>query len=284
MSSRLIAVAFAFISLFSFYAPEALAERVHLAPSIGVHIGAEYYSWEEFDQSGSRLLRESGPREMLAFSFGNLNRRTSGLVFRWKGRGYYGDVSYNGQTQPAPSVPVRSDTEYWGGQTELTGGYRFKNVFSTYSLDLLASGGVNGWRRTIANARTSTGTFVNGSTEDYRVFYFKAGAGLFHVRGHWLDYVQAGMKRPIDTREDAHLNGFASSIIVKPRSQMSFYFSWEIDHLDRQQERTYGIMVYYDSLRFAQSPSVQFGGSVAYQPQSHQDTFGVQLGYYFNPF
>lgn len=282
MNLRLIAGAFVVAIPLLWYAPQASAEGRPLAPGIGVHMGVEYYTWEEFDGSGSRLLSESGPRGTLSLSIGNANRRTPGFVYRIDGRGYYGDISYDGKTQPAPSVKVQSDTRYIGGQAEFTGGYRFVDVLPATSLDVLASGGLSKWQRKIFDTQTAGGTPVSGSTENYRVFYVKAGVGLFHVLGRWSHYLQLGVKEPVDIREDAHFSG--SSVVVNPRRHISFYLSWEIDRLNARQQRTFGVTIYYDSLRLDQSPSVRVGSDVVYQPESHQNMLGVQVGYYFNPF
>lgn len=282
MNVRLIAGIFVVAILLLWHSPKALAEGRPLAPGIGVHMGVEYYTWEEFDGSGSRLLSESGPRGTLSLSIGNANRRTPGFVYRIDGRGYYGDISYDGNTQPAPSVPVKSDTRYIGGQAELTGGYRFVDVLPATSLDLLASGGLSKWQRKIFDTQTAGGTPVSGSAEDYRVFYVKAGVGLFHVLGRWSHYLQLGVKEPVDTREDAHFSG--SSVVVKPRRHVSLYLSWEIYRLNARQQRTFGVTIYYDGFWFGQSPPVTLSSEVVYQPESHQNILGVQVGYYFNPF
>lgn len=282
MNGRLIAVVSAVAFPLLAHAPHAWAESSPLSPSVGVHLGVEYYSWEEFDASGARLVRESGPRGTVSLSLDNTNRRTSGPIYSIDGRGYYGDVNYNGQTQPGPPVPVMSNTRYLGGLGELAGGYRFANVFGNFGLDLLGSVGLEAWQRRIGDTRTAGGTFVSGSTEDYRVFYAKGGIGLFAVEGGWSHYVRIEAKEPISTRESAH---FAStSVVVHPRRNVSFYFGWEIDRLNERQERTFGVTIYYDSLRFDQSPSVQVGGETVYQPASYRDTVGVELGYYFDPF
>lgn len=282
MNSRLIAGVVAPAILFLSHVPQAVAKDAPLAPSIAVFGGVQYYSWEEFDQTGARLLRESGPRGTLALSLDNANRRTSGLVYRLYGRAYYGDVVYDGQTQPPASLQARGHSRYLGGLVQLTLGYRFVNVFDGFSLDLLASGGMNRWQRTIHNVSTTTGAPVNGSTEKYRIGYVRLGLGLFHVAGRWSHYVQLGAKRPVYSREDASLalNNGVIKLTVRPQPQVSFYFRWEIARLNERRERTFSVAAYYDSFQFSQSPAV----AGAYQPDSVQNVFGVEAGYYFNAF
>lgn len=291
MTSRVAATAVIMgVALFA-HSPGAAAKGGSLAPGIGINLGVEYYAWEEFDQSGTSLLRESGPRGSLSLSIDNVTRPDAGIVYRVYGHGYYGDVNYDGQTQF--SVPVTSNTRYIGGGVEADGGYRFANVFDTYSFDVTGAAGVDAWQRRIADAQTATGDFVNGSTEDYRIVYVKLGVALFHVRHRWANYVQLGVKRPVDSREVAHINlGVANRLTLSPKNQVSFYLRWQITRLNNKQERTVSAAFYYESFRFDPSASVtareQLNGSIqqvsAYQPESHQDVFGLEIGYYFNPF
>lgn len=289
MTPRSISVIPAGIFLSLLLIPGLCAAGGPLTPSINVSAGVEYYTWEEFDLAGNSLLRETGPRATFSLSADGTDRTSPGPVYEANGCFYttdlFGNVDYSGHTQPPQSTPISSNTHYIGGGVEGTGGYRFKDVFAGFSVDALASLGWDGWEREISDTQTGTGGLVNGSTEDYQVLYTRLGMGLFHRQGRWSHRLQLGAKYPVDVSEDAHLKsaGF-ENIAISPKSRPSIYFRWDVVRLDTDGKRSLNLEFYYDSFRFDRSNGVIVGGQSVFQPESHQDVFGVRAGYYFNPF
>lgn len=293
MTKNVVPVAVACVLTVFVLDQRSLADDSPLKPAFAVGIGGEYSTWRETDQSGGTLLRESGPRGTLAVSLDNVNRSVSGLVYNLSAHGYVGNENYDGQTQSG--IPITSNTGYIGGVAELAGGYRFMDVFPEYSVDLTAALGVDKWRRKISDTQTDTGTFVSGSEENYRIFYGRLGLGLHHVNNNWSHYVQFGAKRPFGTREEATLMvsqdcntapSVLENFVLYPKGSESFYLNWKINRLSDNHERKYSILFYYDSFQFNRSDTAfgQVTGCSAHQPDSHQNVFGAQVGYYFDLF
>jgi hypothetical protein len=271
----------------------SFADDSPLKPVFGVGIGGEYSTWREADQSGGTLLRESGPRGTLSVSLDNLARGVSGFVYNLSAGAYVGNENYDGQTQSG--IPITSNTGYLGGMAEVTGGYRFTNVLPAYSVDLTAALGADKWRRKISDTHTDTGTFVSGSEENYRIFYGRLGLGLRHVTNNWSHYVQFGAKRPFSAREEASLfvsqdcntaPSVLENFVLHPKGSESFYLKWQINRLSDDKKRKYSMLFYYDSFQFDRSDTSlgQVTGCPAHQPDSHQNVFGAQVGYYFDLF
>ena len=76
----------------------------------GGKAGFENFGWEEFDDDGSKLLKESGTRYALSGFLGNTLRAKKNLIYRAEAKLYFGTVDYEGQTQDG--VPAFSDTHY----------------------------------------------------------------------------------------------------------------------------------------------------------------------------
>lgn len=293
MTKHVVPVVFAcIVSVFISDQP-SFADDSPLKPVFGFGVGGEYSTWRETDQSGGTLLRESGPRGTLSASLDNLDRDSSGVVYDIGARFYDGNENYDGQTQTG--IPITSNTGYVGGVAELGGGYRFTNVLPTYSVDLAAALGADKWRRKISDTSTSSGTFVSGSEENYRIFYARLGLGIHHVNDGWSHYVRLGAKRPFSTREEASLfvsqdcntaPSVSENFVLKPKGSESFYFEWRLSRLSDTSQRKYSLSFYYDSYQFNRSDTAfgQVTGCPAHQPDSHQNVFGAQVGYYFNFF
>ncbi len=293
MTSKAVPVVVACIFGIFIFNQRSVADDSPLKPSLGLALGGEYSTWRESDQSGTTLLRESGPRGTLSLFLDNTDRIPSGIIYNFLLHGYLGDEHYDGQTQTG--IPITSNTNYFGGAAEITGGYRFKDLLPSISVDLTAALGTDIWRRRISDTHTDAGIYVSGSEENYRILYARLGLGLYHVYDKWTHYVQFGAKRPFSTREEASLlvsqdcnaaPSVSEKFILHPKGSESFYLKWQIDHLSENNKRQYSVMFYYDSFQFDRSDTAlgRVTGCPAHQPDSHQNVFGAQVGYYFNLF
>ncbi len=298
MTSKVLPVAAACVLSIFMLDQQSIANDSGLKPTLGVGVGGEYFTWREADQSGATLLRETGPRGTLYLTWDNIDRGSSGFVYDLLLHGYIGDEKYDGHTQTG--IPIKSNTDYLGGAGEISGGYRFKdllplNFLPSISVDLAAALGMDIWRRRISSTYTDMGTPVSGSEENYRIPYARLGLGLYQIGNYWSQYVQFGVKRPFLTHQEASLlvpqdcnvaPSVTDNFVLHPKGSESIYLKWQIDRLSEDNKRKVGVAFYYDSYQFNQSNTVfgQVTGCPAYQPNSHQNVFGIQAGYYFDLF
>ncbi len=252
------------------------------SPAVSVAGGVEQFVWREFATDQRELLEESGQRFSMAVAYDNLRRLNSGPVYSLGGKVYVGSVDYDGETQ-LTSIPVQSTTTYFGAQVDALGGYRF--AARLHGLDLLAGGGLDFWLRSIDDTYVQGLGYVSGADEDYYVFNAKFALGYFHEMGQARHYLQAGVKYPFYVYEYAYSPG-SDDLVLHPRGRASLFakYQWEFGSATRNR---WGVTFYYDSYRFSQS-NVKFDtlndvptGFIVWQPESHQDVYGIQVGLYF---
>ena len=229
--------------------------------------GVEHYTWEESLQSPPLTPREGGSRYALHLQWqedGN-----TGLLYAYRGKLYNGRVSYDTYTQPG-YAPVPTYTDYSGMTHE--GQLISRSYLGDYRLDYIGGLGWDIWRRTIG------GTQI----EDYSVWFMRTGISVdlpalgpgFHGGG--------GLKLPLHTREDAHLDsaGFSSNPELSPGRSVSLYAE-----LAYRTNSYWDIVGYYDSWRFQESDPVYStrGGSLysIVQPQSGMSAFGLKAMHSF---
>ena len=134
---------------------------------------------------------------------------------------------------------------------------------------------MDSWQRSIDN---------NGHSqiEDFFIIYLRGGLNLerpAHVTGL---HGGGGLKYPIYTWEDAHLDnqGYDSNPTLSPGKDISLYAE-----LGYRISMRWDIVGYYDSWRFKQSNTVfaSRGGMMygIYQPKSSMDAYGLRVMYSF---
>lgn len=252
------------------------------SPAVSIAGGVEQFRWREFDTDKRELLEESGQRFSVMLAYDNLRRLNSGPVYSLGGKFYLGAVDYDGETQ-LTSIPVQSTTTYFGAQVDALGGYRFAHRL--HGLDLLAGGGLDFWLRSIDDTYVQGLGQVSGADEDYYVFNAKLALGYFHEMGGARHYLQAGVKYPFYVYEYAYQAG-ADDVTLHPKGRASLFarYQWEFGSAARTR---WGATLYYDSYRFSQS-DVKIDtingmptGYIVWQPESHQEVYGLQVGLYF---
>jgi hypothetical protein len=259
--------------------PQAHADQ---GSAISMLTGVEQYRWREFDTDKRQLLEESGQRYSVAANYDNLRRLNSGGLYSVGGKFYLGSVDYDGETQ-LTSIPVQSTTTYVGIQVDAVGGYRFASHMQ--GLDLFAGGGLDFWTRSIDDSYAPGLGPVYGGDEDYYTVFSKIGMGYFHQMGKVSQYLQAGVKYPVYVYEYAYQTN-ADNLTLHPKGRASFFarYRWEFGNTGRVH---WGATLYFDSYRFSQSNLVLDTangvptGYVVWQPESHQDVYGLQIGLYF---
>jgi hypothetical protein len=257
MSTRILAATFLASALFS---PLASADWASGA-------GVEHYSWEETLQSPPLSPKESGSRYALHLKW--MENGDSGLLYAYSAKLYTGRVDYDTYTQFS-YAPVSTQTDYNGMTHE--GQLIARHNLGDYQLDYVGGLGWDSWRRTINM----------NQIEDYSIWFLRTGVSLDQPRQGTGFHGSGGLKLPIRTSEDAHLDsaGYDSNPQLSPGKRFSLYAE-----LAYRPGRSWDIVGYYDSWRFSQSDAVTAtsGGSLysIVQPQSSMNTFGLKAMYSF---
>lgn len=235
------------------------------------YLGSEYYSWREYDDSGTRILEESGPRYFLGIS------DTKEMAPHWEMtfdmRMYAARVSYEGQTNSTPPQPFTTHTDYHGLSAELTTIGFLNDESAPQRWGVLGTLGVDAWQRDINSKLT-----VAGYTETYHISYGRLGLAV--VGNAWR--LEGGVKYPFATHEAVGLSAVGyDNAALSPTPAISAFASAHYRIDSRWQ-----IIGYYDSYRFDKSPvkTLTSGGipvGTVWQPKIEQDRYGLGFSYQF---
>ncbi len=249
------------------------AGLANAATRTSLYAGSEYYSWREYDDSGARLLEESGPRYFIGVNgVRNVSPRWElGLDLRL----YTGTVNYDGQTNSIPPIPAQTKTDYYGVNGEYRAVYFVDaDETATSRWGLLLVAGFDAWRRDINDSAVAS-----GYTERYLIGYGRLGL-TFRQGTTWQ--VDGGIKYPLSTYELASLHTVGyDDVVLSPTPAASAFVSARY----RVNQR-WGITGYYDSYRFKKSPveTLSRGGypvGTVWQPRIEQDRYGFSVSYQF---
>lgn len=262
--------------------------------TVGLSGGLESFHLKEFDNSGTRLLSESGNRYVTTAFLDNGDKYElqTRLLYHAEISAYWGRVDYDGKSQsiePAQSnLPLSSQTDYQGGRGEAMAGYRIPIAGGLRALDIIGGLGFDIWSRSIHSAVASNGTLVSGIKEIYNAYYGKAALGLNNLfASTWHNHLEFGIKMPFSISERINLSkvGYDSDLTVYPGNTYSGFISLLIEPPKHNNSGHMVIKVYYDGFRFnpSKTKTVSRNGTLVYawQPETHIDIFGVQLGYRF---
>lgn len=235
---------------------------------LDVGAGIEHYTWEETLQDSSLRPKEDGFRYALHLKW--TESGNSGLLYAYNAKVYSGRVAYDTYTLVG-NTPVSVNTDYIGMTHE--GQLIFRDRLDNYRLDYVGGLGWDSWRRNINRSQI----------EDYSVWFLRAGFTLDLPRQAAGFHGGGGLKVPIYTIEDAHLDslGFSSNPQLSPGKGVSLYAE-----LAYRASKYWDIVGYYDSWRFSQSDPVYVTtrdttlcGSTQcsiVQPQSGMNAFGLK--------
>jgi hypothetical protein len=265
------------------------------ATSFGISGGVESFHLKEIGSTGTRLVSETGNRFVATALFDNYKRYESEipLLYHLEASVYLGQVNYDGQSQsldPAQNnLPVRSQTDYQGGRAEALLGYRFNPSVVPRGIELLGGLGVDSWNRRIQDGTASNGTQISGIKETYRAYYGKAAVGFADLFSPTLhSHLLFGIKMPLNINEEVNLSnlGYDNDVSVSPGNTYSGFIYLVLE--PQSKNGSPGNMIfsaYYDGFRFDPSKSktaTRNGSSIQiWQPETHIDVFGVQIGYRF---
>jgi len=241
-----------------------------------LNAGVELYRWQEFDDSGTRLLTESGPRLFFLAAINNTDRPRNGFIYEATLKGYTGNVDYDGQDNN--NIFISSKSMYSGFAIDLNGGVRIADKFD---MDVLAGIGINVWRREIKDDQNAQGSLVSGITEDYDIQYLTLAIGLPQRYANADGYLKVGLKRPYSTRED--VDNF--NVTLSPGKKVSGIISYKLIFDANSNNLISSIMFYYDGFRFSKSQDevtlINNVPNQVRQPKSSQDVIGVAIGHLF---
>lgn len=258
MRHRILVAPLALIVLFT--APVARAEW-------DGGVGIEHYTWEEALQSPPLTTRENGSRYALHLQW--QENGDSGLLYGYRGKLYNGRVDYDTYTQIG-YTPVSTYTDYSGMTHE--GQLISRNYLGSYRLDYVGGLGWDSWRRAVSG----------NQIEDYSVWFVRTGINVDQPAQGAGFHGGGGLKLPLRTSEDAHLDsaGFSANPELSPGRSVSLYAE-----LAYRTNSYWDIVGYYDSWRFKQSdPVYATQGSTLYsivQPQSSMNAFGLKAMHSF---
>jgi hypothetical protein len=239
-----------------------------------VGLGAEHFDWKEFDNSGSQILKEFGPRLTLSFNLTQDKKDDKGLLFAYRGKLYGGKVTYDGAT--FAGTPLVTDTKYTGMSHE--GQAIFRYDYERGKLDYVIGLGWDSWRRAIRNDALSL-----DQLEDYNIYYLRLGLNYDHPGKPGM-HGGAGIKHTLYTTEDAHLTdlGYSPNPTINPGKSLSAYA--ELGY--RLSNTKWDLVGYYDSYDFSASDPITTqrppGTDVQlYQPKSEMKLLGFKAMYRF---
>jgi hypothetical protein len=231
----------------------------------------EEYRWVEYPSGINGTPKELGLRSALFVNW--TQEREQGLLLAWRAKLYAGTVNYDTYLIDPPHEPVSTKTDYSGVASEGQVFYRYN--LDTYKLDQIGGLGLDFWRRDIRSGGGS-------QYEDYSILYVRAGLRLAKSKAETGLHGELGIKYPVSTREDAHLDnmGYTSNPALSPKGAVSGYA--EIGY--RINPR-FDVLGYYDSWRFGRSADVRTNKPsdtagmywLIYQPKSNMDALGIKL-------
>jgi len=237
---------------------------VAAASEADIYLKTESFTWKEYDDRGSQLLKESG----LISGIGSSVRSdiADSLVLRAKGELFGGTVNYDGQTQTG--TPAETDTDYVGLKIEGNLGWKFM-VAEKSSLEPFAGLGYRWWQRDIRDT-----LYAAGYEETWWSFYARLGIHGNHIfSGQLKAFAEAGVKIPAINKNKVDLNVVGlSTVTVEPGNKASVFAEAGIKWT------RFKASLFYEGMRFSKSDPVIVNNVQVWQPESKADIFGVNVG------
>lgn len=235
------------------------------ADSMSIGAGVEYFTWKEYESvTGRELLKETGPRYYLALD--STREMGNHWIYGFHGRIYSASVDYDGELQNG--TPIQTTTDYSGVSAEMDftwplaspdWGFRYGLGFDVWRRHLLGNGGY---------------------LERYYLAYGRIGASY---QGDSGQNMYVGVKLPLAVDERVDLTEYGYDVLkLKPQGDFSLFAQVRYPI-----NRHWRVDFHYDSYRFKKSADVELTsggistGIFAHQPESRQDSFGVNLSYVF---
>lgn len=255
-----------------------MGARAAAAGEANVYLAVENFAWREFNDDGSRILKESGPLFGLGFIY--MQELDNHVTLRPVAEIFGGRVDYDGQACKINRIahtitcqPAKSNTDYLGLKLEGDVGRRFRPA-QDYFVEPFGGIGLRIWDRNINDGSAADGQATSGYLERWFTLYFRLGlrAGV-DLSSRTNVFAEAGIKLPVYNENTAFQDG---GYTLHPGKQSSLFSEagLKISRLKAS--------LFYDSLRFSRSEMIDIGdGFYTMQPKSAMDIYGVRLGYVF---
>jgi len=234
------------------------------AGNTGIYAKVESFTWKEYGDNGSQLLKESGPIYAVG---GSVSPDTVGsLVLRAKGELFIGTVDYDGQTQSGR--PVETDTDYTGLKAEGDLGWRITET-DDCSLEPFVGLGYRRWQRDIQD---TVGAI--GYEETWRSLYSRLGIrGEYTGSGQLTAFAEAGVKMPLSTENKVDLSVMGlPTVTLRPGNEASAFAETGLKWI------RFKASLFYEGMRFSKSHPVIVSNVRVWQPESKADIFGINVG------
>jgi hypothetical protein len=241
------------------------------ATEVEISAGSEQFLWEEFADSGDKLLDETGLRHFVAIR--GINHFDPLWSTSFSGRFYSGVVDFDGQTRQGG--PAQGKVDYLGMRFEIGLSRRIGLIAmqpgaSQWWLDFVL--GNDFWRRHLRDTTLNDGvTSVSGYSEYYSSLYGRLGSRYQSSGG-----LRAGLGAKLPFHTDEQIKYAGQTISLNPQGRLSVYADLGYDF-----NPAWGITLAYDSYRFAKSDTVSVGSDIVWQPESIQDTLALSMHYRF---
>jgi hypothetical protein len=237
---------------------------VAAANNADIYLKTEFFTWKEYNDSGSQLLKESGPISAIGSSVRSDIARS--LVLKGKGELFGGTVNYDGQTQSG--TPVETDTNYAGLEVEGNLGWKFM-VTEKSSLEPFAGLGYRWWQRDLQDTVSAS-----GYKETWWSFYARLGIHGDHTFSEQVKaFAEAGLKIPLKNKNKVDLSGIGlSTVTVEPGNKASVFAEAGLKWT------RFKTSLFYEGMRFSKSDPVTVSNVRVWQPESKADTFGISVG------
>ncbi|NOZ25966.1 MAG: autotransporter outer membrane beta-barrel domain-containing protein [Nitrospirae bacterium] len=229
-----------------------------------IYLKIESFTWTEYDDQGTRLLKESGPIYTIGSS---VRSDLSGALFLGVNAELFGGtVGYDGQTQAG--VPVETDTDYTGFVAEGDLGWKV-HLRGKATLEPFAGLGYRWWRRDIKDTVSAI-----GYEETWWSLYARLGAqGEYAYTEKVTVFGKAGLKIPVITENEVDLSIIGlSTVKVEPGNVTSVFAEAGVKWT------RFEAGLFYEGMRFSKSDPVTVGGAQVWQPETKADMFGIKLG------
>ncbi len=246
------------------------------------YAAAEDFTWEEFADDGSRLLKESGVLTGVGFVY--WNELPDNITIKPVAEIFAGTVDYDGQACDINTnicVPARTDVDYFGLKLQGEIGKRSRTA-AGFFIEPFGGIGFRGWYREINSGTAADGRATAGYTEQWTTFHARLGLrGGRDLSERKQVFVEAGVKYPLLNRNTAYLSdaGLGDDITMHPGKKSSLFAEAGM------KIKTLSVSLFYDSLRFSKSNVVETveGNFIIqhWQPKSTMDMYGLKVGVIF---
>lgn len=261
------------VSVFSLILAGLMVCGTAWAGDVNIYGLASSFTWKEFNDNGSRLLKESG------------NLYGIGGAYWWKSKGPFtlqpggeifgGTVDYSGMTQAG--IPSNTKVDYFGVRLKFEAGAAFGSAESV-RIEPFGGLGFSAWLRAINDGTAANGTKAYGYTENWKTLHVRLGLrARIGVANRVRLFAESGVKLPVYNENSLTLKTADQNfdVTLSPGKQTSLFgeAGLEVRHLK--------MSLFYDGKRFSRSDNERAGGYIIYQPRSTSDLIGIRLGVVF---